>query len=264
MLKTVHNTVWAFDAEWVPNLKLGMKLHNTDDPDEALELMYKKAGATEENPTPYLKVGLCQLVSVSVLQRSVTPEGIKHTLISLPKLGTKASEKSILRKFFGGIAKRKPQLVGYNSISADFRIMLQRGLAHGLQASAFAAKPNKPWEGFDYSSQHSDAHIDLQAVLHPGWGSNSSLNDIAVSMGVPGKLDTSGDQVFDLWQDGDYDSIIAYNETDALTTFGVFLRLMYFSGFLTEEKYIEEQAQLRAMLEAKDQEHINKFLKAWL
>ena len=55
MFKTVRNRVWAFDAEWIPEPRAGRLLYDLSDdlPDaDVLRHMWKKGGATEEDPTP--------------------------------------------------------------------------------------------------------------------------------------------------------------------------------------------------------------------
>ena len=72
MFKTVGKRVWAFDAEWVPDPAAGRMLYQLaqDVPDEqVLQVMWKEGGATEEDPTPYLKTVLCRIVSVAAVDR---------------------------------------------------------------------------------------------------------------------------------------------------------------------------------------------------
>lgn len=264
MLKTVNRIVWAFDAEWVPNIELGKRMFGLEDTQEILDRFYKMAGATKERPQPYIKTVYCRLVSISFVQRAVTNSGIDHKLFSLPKLGEQISEERILQRFFRNVAKKSPQLVGYNCLNADVRIIAQRGLAHGLQASAFAHRPEKPWLGMDYfDDRNSDWLIDLLKMVNPGWKDPCSLNAISQACGIPGKLGTDGSNVLDLWLAEDYDKIIAYNETDAITTFLLWLRVAFFAGHLSAEEYQEEQQQFRDYLAELQRPHIDQYLKAW-
>ena len=66
MFKTVKNRVWAFDAEWIPDPAAGRLLY--DLPDEApdvdvLRHMWRQGGATDEDPTPYLKTVVCSRIA---------------------------------------------------------------------------------------------------------------------------------------------------------------------------------------------------------
>ena len=72
MFKTVKDRVWAFDAEWIPDPAAGKLLYDLPDntPDlDVVRRMWKEGGATEEDPTPYLKTVVCRIVSVSAVDR---------------------------------------------------------------------------------------------------------------------------------------------------------------------------------------------------
>jgi len=71
MFKTIKSRVWAFDAEWIPDPHAGRLLYDLSDdlPDaDVLKHMWKEGGATEEDPTPYLKTVVCRIVSDSCSQ----------------------------------------------------------------------------------------------------------------------------------------------------------------------------------------------------
>ncbi|MBF0296724.1 MAG: 3'-5' exonuclease [Magnetococcales bacterium] len=271
MFKTVHKLVWAFDAEWVPDPRAGRLLYGLGEEvaDEAVMAhMWKQGGAKEEDPQPYLKTIVCRLVSIAAVQRNVFPDGrVALTLLSLPRSpATESGEAEIVSKFLTALGERRPQLVGYNSLVADLRILTQRGICLGLRAPGFAHRPAKPWEGVDYFARGGDWHIDLKEYAAPGWGSGSpSLHELAVLSGIPGKMDVAGHEVPRLWLDGRLEEIIAYNERDALTTYLVWLRMAHFAGLFTSAEYEEEQRRVKEMLvvEAERKSHLREFLAEW-
>ncbi len=276
MIKQVKNRVWAFDAEWVPDPLAGHLVYGIEEsvsePAEVLPLMWGEGGATEEDPTPFLKLALCRVVSISAVERKVTADGqVGLSLVSLPRLGEidggDVSEAQVLGRFLDALGEHRPQLVGFNSIQSDLKILVQRGLILGLRAPGFCRRPDKPWEGVDYFARGSDWNIDLKDMLS-GWGKGSpSLHELAVQCGIPGKMDVDGNQVARLWLDGSLDRIVKYNEFDALTTYLVWLRLVHFAGIFTAEQYQREQALLRSMLEARmtepGNEHLEIYLAEW-
>ena len=72
MFKSVKDIVWAFDAEWVPDPATGRAVYDLPQElsDEAVMAeMWRRGGATDENPRPYLKTILCRVVSISVMAR---------------------------------------------------------------------------------------------------------------------------------------------------------------------------------------------------
>ena len=271
MFKRVHSGVWAFDAEWVPDADTGRRVYglgsSTSDAD-VVEEMFWRGGATEEEPRPYLKTVLCRLVSISAVARTEEDGAVLLQLHSLPTVSDReapeAAEGEILRRFLEGVGRAKPQMVGYNSWSADFRILVQRSVALGVQAADFAKRPDKPWEGVDYFGG-GDWHIDLIELLAGRGRGRPSLHEMAAACGIPGKFSGAGDSVLDAWQQGALSGIIAYNEFDALTTYLLWLRVAYFGGFFDATQYEAEQHQVRELLqrEGGKRSHLHEYLEEW-
>jgi predicted PolB exonuclease-like 3'-5' exonuclease len=271
MIKFIADEVWAIDAEWVPDIPTGRRVYDLgpEIPDaDVLEHMFQAGGASEENPRPYLKTVLCRVVSVAALVRQKAKNGaISHRLVALPRYGDPAmAEADLLHRFLEGAGKAKPQLIGFNIVEADLPILLQRAFAAGVAAPNFCARPQKPWEGCDYFARYSDWLLDLKQI-YGGWGrSTPSLHELACSACIPGKIDTSGQDVIDLWQAGDISKIVAYNEFDALTTFLVWLYTARLSGLLSAEETVAEEDSLRrhvTTLINNGQEYLDTYLKKW-
>lgn len=273
MFKYLHQKIWIFDSEWVPDPTVGRALYQLSESmtDEAvITEMWKKGGATEADPTPFLKTVLCRIVSISAVTRTAFQDKIQLQLLSLPKNTDnpdQCNEAYIIDTFLNAIGKNRPQLVGYNSSGSDLKILIQRGIAKGIQASEFCRRPAKPWEGVDYFARSSDFHIDLLEIVG-SWGKGSpSLNEMATACGIPGKMDFDGNSVAPLWLDGKLDQIIAYNEFDAITTYLLWLRIAYFGGFLTSSAYEEEQELLKQLLidesENPERVYLKKYLEEW-
>ena len=273
MFKTIRNRVWAFDAEWIPDPLAGRLLYKlpADLPDrDVFDVMWKKGGATEEDPTPYLKTVLCRIVSIAAVERLQEGTDVKLHLLSLPRDSrdpAQTDERHIVGTFLTKAGQYKPQLVGFNSASADLKAMIQRAVVLGLSMPDFCRRPNKPWEGDDYfDSRNCEASVDLKDVLG-GWGkATPSLNEIATLAGIPGKMDVDGEQVASLWLDGNLDKIIAYNECDALTTYLLWLRVAHFGGHFTTPQYDHEQKLVGDLIEAEmahGKAHMRGFLDEW-
>ncbi len=273
MIKKVPGRVWAFDCEWVPDPLAGRLLYDLPDSTPAADVMrrmWDEGGANEEDPTPYLKTAVCRLVSISAVERKEQRGQVSLSLHSLPRDiddENETREATVISRFLQGIGDRKPQIVGYNSFNADLKILIQRGVILGVRAAGFCNRPDKPWEGIDYFARHGEGHVDLKDVWS-GFGKGTpSLHEMAVQSGIPGKLDIDGDAVAGLWLEGNLRRIVQYNETDALTTYLVWLRLAHFAGHFTSEQYVEEQGYLRTLIEAERAkpgcEHMDAYLVAW-
>jgi len=272
MFKRMADCIWAFDAEWAPDPVAGRLLYalpDTMSDREVMAAMWQQAGATDAEPQPFLKLALCRVVSIAAVMRRVRDGGrVQLELLSLPKAGASdTSEATILSTFLDAIGAHTPQLVGYNSHSADLKIMIQRGIIHGLHMPDFCRRPGKPWEGVDYFARYGEDHLDLQALVSSFGKGTPSLHELAVLSGIPGKLDVSGNNVAQMWLDGDLRKIVAYNETDALTTYLLWLRMAHFAGLVTTAQYGEEQALVRQLITDKatqpNNAHLGAYLEAW-
>ncbi len=276
MFKTVKDRVWAFDMEWVPDPLAGRLLYAKETADiendrEIMRVMWDKGGATDEDPTPFLKTAICRIVSVAAVERRVFHGGeVSLTLMSLPH-GPVAddgiSERAVVGDFLDALGDHQPQLVGYNSHASDLKIMVQRAIILGLEAEGFCRRPNKPWEGTDYFARGSEANIDLKDIVG-GWGlATPSLHQMAVQCGIPGKMDVDGNQVAELWLEGRLEEIIHYNEYDALTTYLLWLRTAHLGGFFSDELYRLEQKRTEELIEGeieKGRTHLEAFRKEWI
>lgn len=272
MFRTIAPTVWAFDCEWVPDADAGRRLLGLDPStpeSDVFDAMWAAAGATGDNPRPFLKLAHCRLASIAVVERRERPDGdVALSLCSLPR--EEESESAILTACFGGLARRRPQLVGFNSQGADLKLLVQRGLVLGLSAPGLCTRPDRPWEGPDYFHPHNEWNVDLMRCLGGRGAACPSLRDLALLAGIPAKLSgngpCSGQNVADHWLAGDRGEIRRYNECDALTTYLLWLRTAHFAGLFTGVEYAVEEGRVEALLERHVEEgaiHLAAFLERW-
>lgn len=274
MFKTVQKTLLSFDIEWVPDAEAarrlyGVSLEGPGGEYDAFCRLWAEGGATEQVPRPYLKTMLCKIVTIAGIFREVDKQGkVSLRLVSMPtdvRDPEKCTEPAILEAFLKGISRSTPQLVGYNSADADIPILMQRSVVHGLGGGKFGMRPDKPWEGADYFSTASDYSVDLAKAL--AWGRNTPrLHEAATACGIPGKIDTAGDQVWELYLLGKLDKILAYNEFDAFTTHLLWARMARFGELLTAQEYEQEQLLVRELLRAEiagGKDYLQRYLDKW-
>jgi len=274
MIRSIQDHIWAFDCEWVPDPQAGRLLYGlpADMPDrDVLGVMWKQAGATPEDPTPFLKTVLCRVVSIAAVRRRVRGGEVKLDLLWLPRDPAdpeQQKESNVIGTFLQALGKYKPQLVGYNSRASDLRILVQRAIAIGLAAPEFCQRPDKPWEGVDYFHRDNDWHLDLLEMLS-GWGARGgvALHEIATLSGIPGKFQADGEQVAPMWLDGKWAEIVHYNCFDALTTYLLWLRMAHFAGHFDDARYEDEQQLVRDLImnlsEHPETEFINLYFDEW-
>lgn len=264
MITNIPAEVWAFDCEWVPDLLAGRLLYRLPDdlPDsEVLNIMWEEGGATEENPTPFLKTALCRVVSIASLIRRKSSDGsVQLFLQALPEEPENISQDEvyILSRFLKeGVGRLNPQLVGYNSRNSDLRILTQRAIFKGMALQAFSRRLDaKPWESPD---------VDLMNIISGyGKGYTATLNEAATLSGIPGKLEVSGDDVCAMYYAGRIREITQYNCFDAITTYLLWLRCARFSALFTADEYLLEQARVKNMLESMLNKPENSYLQSYL
>ena len=274
MFRTVRPVVWAFDCEWVPCARAGRLLlglgPGTPETD-VFEALWAAAGATPERPRPFLPLARSRLASVAVVERRVRPGGsVAVALCSAPH-HPDAPEADVLQPFLDGLARRRPQLVGFHSHAADLPLVRQRALVLGLAAPGLCHRPERPWSGPDYAHPYNDWNVDLLRALGGRRGASSvSLADLATLSGIPAKVGAdgavSGAEVADLWLDGRRDAIRQYNECDALTTYLLWLRAARLAGLFTAPEHADEEGRVEALLEhhaARGEAHLGAFLDRW-
>jgi 3'-5' exonuclease len=274
MIRTIQPRLFAFDIEWIPDPEAAHRLYGIDistrqGMEDACRTLWEKAGATRENPHPFVKLTVSRIVSICGIYREVDSTGdINLKLVSLPADPLdpeQQKESAILRGINRSLSERQPQLIGFNSARSDLPIIVNRSVIHGLDSYGWAKRPDKPWEGMDYFSQHGDAHIDLGPLL--GWGNQMpTLHEIATTCGIPGKIDASGASVADMWINGQIEGIVHYNEFDAFTTYLLWARVAHFSSLLDIQAYDAELGKVENLLESeihKGKAHLQQYLDAW-
>ena len=278
MMPPIRDVVWVFDCEWVPDPAAGRLLYGL--PAEASDAavladMWRRNGANEEDPFPFLKYVLCRVISIAAVERRARKGSDPAvTLLWLPRQPAdpeQASERDILRKFLEAVGRHRPQLVGFNSQGADLRVLLQRAVIHGLPLPEFCRRPAKPWdEEPDYLARGNQNpwNVDLLETLG-GWGRGAtpSLHEMAVQCGIPGKFEAEGHQVAHLWLAGQWPMVIRYNCCDAISTYLLWLRMAYVSGQFDAEHYELEQELVREMLmnlaEQPEGEWAERYFEEW-
>jgi len=208
-----------------------------------------------------------QLVAISYahLIREPGEEGNELVMRRLASGGdANSSEKEMLEGFFHLIETRAPQLVSFNGRGFDVPVLKYRAMVHGLSCPRWFTEGDK-WNNYDtrYSSEY---HCDLMEVLSDfGASARCSMDEVAAVLHVPGKLETAGDNVREMFEAGQVEAIRDYCETDVLTTMLIFLCHQLFSAAISEgayaramlgaSNYIESESEMRP--------HLAEYLEAW-
>ncbi len=254
-------TVFVFDIETVPDVESGRRLYGLEglpDKEVANVMFHKRRQATGESE--FLPLHLHRVVAISaVLAR---PEGIK-----VWSLGDEdAGEGEIIRRFYDGIERFTPLLVSWNGGGFDLPVLHYRSLLHGIAAPRYweTGDEDNSFRWNNYISRYHARHTDLMDVLSAYQPrATARLDEVAVMLGLPGKMGMSGAKVWDSYQAGDLAGIRNYCETDVLNTYLVYLRFELIRGRLLAPQYEARCQQLRDYLEQSGKPHLEAFAAAW-
>jgi predicted PolB exonuclease-like 3'-5' exonuclease len=240
----------VFDIETVADGRLVQRIRYPEAPELSPQeaVARYRAQLMEQNGTDFIP-GTFQ-VPVSV---AVAKVGHDHFLQGLVTLDRPAFRPQIIvEKFWRGWeAYGQPTLVTFNGRGFDLPVMEMGAYRYGIPIPAWLKLGAKAWED-PRNRFHGSAHMDLQEVLS-NFGAfriNGGLNLCASLLGKPGKMDTKGDMVQDLWQAGEGIRIDDYCRCDALDTYFVFLRVRVLTGHLDLEGERERVLAARELVSA--------------
>jgi predicted PolB exonuclease-like 3'-5' exonuclease len=165
--------------------------------------------------------------------------------------------REIVRAFWEGMARIAAKLVTYNGRAFDLPLLEVAAFRYGLCARDYFLNSRSRFNG----------HLDILdwlnnfgAVRHSG-----GLNLFSKLLGKPGKMETTGDQVYALYQAGEFQQINDYCTYDTLDTYFVFLRRLVLTGDITLEQEHELVAHARAFLVDRTAETpaLQRYLDNW-
>ena len=161
----------------------------------------------------------------------------------------------IARHFWDGWEKRKrPQLVTFNGRGFDLPVMEMAAFRYGI------ALPG--WFGIDGPTSpraryQQRGHLDLMELMtaHGAVRLMGGLHLLATLLQKPGKMDTKGSMVQDLWDDGQKLRIDDYCLCDVLDTYFVHLRLAVLRGKVRADEEHERVEEAHKLIEAHVEEY---------
>jgi hypothetical protein len=253
--------VLVFDIETIPDTATGRRLYSLDglsDRDVARVMAVKRREQTGDSE--FLRHHLHRIVAISAVLRNADS-------FRVWSLGDPASDEAdLVRRFFDGIDKYTPTLVSWNGSGFDLPVLHYRALKHGIAAPRYweTGADDQSFRWNNYLNRFHERHTDLMDVLS-GYQARATapLDEIAVLLGLPGKMGHSGAEVWEQYQAGRIDAIRDYCETDVLNTYLIFLRFELMRGNLDDAQFQRELKLVRDTLAAAGKPHLTGFLAAW-
>ena len=252
--------VLVFDIETVPDVETGRVLLGLDGLDDAAVLQAMAAQRLQSRASDFQPPHLHRIVAIAIAL-------LHKDELRVVSLGTEQDgEAELVRQFFRGIDKYRPVLVSWNGSGFDLPVLQYRALKHGVTAATYwetGANQNE-FRYNNYLGRYHWRHTDLMDVLASYQARASApLHEIAVMLGLPGKLGMDGSQVAGAFAAGKLAEIRAYCETDVLNTFLIYLRFLLIRGDVDAARYQAEIARARAFLKASEARHWQEYLAAW-
>ena len=140
----------------------------------------------------------------------------------------------ICSKFWRGwLAYHRPTLVSFNGRGFDIPMLELAAFRYGIPIPQWFAMDTKTFDQPRYR-YNTKTHLDLYDILTNNGATrfNGGLNLAASLLGKPGKIDTQGFMVQDMYDAGKLSEINDYCRCDVLDTYFVFLRTMVLAGSL--------------------------------
>lgn len=182
------------------------------------------------------------------------------------KIGLLGKEKktasALVEHFWEMYNQNRPVLVDFNGKSFDIRVLELWAFRLGLRIEGFHYDKFGP--RYRFNEEH---HLDLHEFL-TNYGAirwKGGLNLFSKILGKPGKMETKGEMVQELFEQGERFRIDDYCLGDAMDTYFVFLRTMVVRGVidLKRERDLVETAKLKMEEKLKDEGYFKAYLEAF-
>lgn len=176
-----------------------------------------------------------------------------------------ADERAILSDFLRFVNSKEPRLVSFNGRGFDLPTIMLRAMRYNLSAFGYfesenASKTKNKWE--NYRARYSEKwHTDLLECLG-NFGSvrNLNLDNVCKMLGIVGKYEVSGGDVYSLYYDKkDIEKIDFYCQSDVLNTYWLYLKYAILKDELRVEDYAGILEDFKEKL-PKDREYTQAFI----
>jgi len=260
-LESVDMNIFTFDIETIPDIENGKKILNLAEgasDAEVAEAMFAKQ--REKNGSNFLPLHLHRIAAISVVLK--TPSVFKVWTLG----DIDSDEKEILQRFFNGIEKYSPTLVTWNGGGFDLPVIHYRALLHSVVAPRYweTGDEDQTFRWNNYLNRYHCRHTDVMDVLAAYQSrANAPLDQIAMMLGLPGKMGMDGSKVWESYLNNDLAGIRNYCETDVLNTYLVYLRLCLIQGKINNSEYQQYCQETREYLQSSKQAHLIAFEQKW-
>jgi hypothetical protein len=238
----------VFDTESVVDAELLARVHFAGE-GLASEAAVERYRTEKGDPDAFVPVSYHVPVAVAVARVGADFRLQKVDALDAPRFRS----RQIVEGFWKGVQHYQDSyLVDFNGRGFDIPLLTLAAFRYGVSCPRYFADHDR--YGFRY--RFTDKHIDLLEWLteYGAFRLAGGLDLLAKLLGKPGKMETSGSKVAELYAAGRVAEINDYCVHDVLDTYFVFLRTRVLTGELSlaaEQRLVEE---MRRWLQARSGE----------
>lgn len=254
----MRESMCVFDCETIPCVESLKKAY----PDEYESILKNYENSSDENRVNYEFSNLIQNLQLEKTGSAFLPVNF-HKIVAISVVFADeygkfirvaqipGDEKKMIENFFKIIDKNM-RLISFNGRGFDMPMMMIRAMRYNLSCGKFYNTANK-WE--NYRSRYDGKfHLDLMDHISEYRSvSGLNLNSLCVSLNLPGKFDTHGDEVLELFYNGELEKIEHYCQSDVLNTYLLFLKYEILKGNLNLQDYANSLFETKEYLNSKKQ-----------
>lgn len=244
------------DTESVPDGRLLAAVKYANDnlsPEAAIERARAEAREQRWSGSDFIPVSFHVPVAVCMLRVAPDFSLINFKCLDEPQF----RPREIVNQFWFSVSHYNAKLVTFNGRGFDMPLLELAAFRYGISAGDY----------YHNSRNRFNGPIDLMDWL-TNFGAcrlTGGLNLLAKMLGKPGKMDVSGDRVYQLYFEGKLQEINDYCLCDTLDTYFVFLRTRILTGDLNLEQEAELVSKAKELLRAKASEFpvLERYLANW-
>jgi 3'-5' exonuclease len=234
------------DSESVPDGKLLGKIKYPNESlsdDEAIQRAQDEARARSATGSDFLSVTFQYPVAVCTIQVGADYRFKQIGCLDAPDY----RPREIVRRFWEGMEHenaRRACLVTFNGRGFDLPLLELAAFRYGISCRHYFQSSRDRYRG---------SHLDLMEFFtnKGAYRVEGGLNLLTKILGKPGKMDVSGDKVYEMYKSGMVQQINDYCMFDTLDTYFVFLRSRVIMGLLGLDTEQELVRQAKAWLESR-------------
>lgn len=257
-----------FDIETIPDGQLVADIKYPDlhlTAHEAVMRAQDDARATSSSGSDFLPLTFHVPVGICVLKLDAHFKIMSVTCLDEPLF----RPEEMVARFWKGVELFKSCLVSFNGRKFDIPVLELAAFRYGIQLPwHFKGEPQqRSFKNKIPRGRYSDHHLDLFEFFsnYNSYPLAGGLNLLAKLIGIPGKFEMSGANVYSMIQAGKYSAVNEYCSFDVLDTYFVFLRTRVLTGALSlqQEEQLRREAHHWLKYESQKQPHLTRYLEKW-